>query len=350
MTLMKRFLACLMAFLMPVFALAEPQTPYEQGKSVRYRLLTEEQQSLVDLLYEAAVAHEEEVTVPEGTKYDDLSVAHFFLTEDYPELIGLGKNASIYYYLKKPDEAISITLEYTMSLEEETAQKAALLEAAQQIADSAPDRGKFRQELFFHDTLCDLVTYDSSTYGNSTAAVALLEGRAVCEGYTRAMMLLCRMAGIPCSFVRGTNKENGESHAWNVLLLDGTACYTDVTWDDGDGTPTVHWYFNLSAEQMQQTHTMETEIQLPSDDGWEYHHVLGLVVDENQSVTDVLKKELSEGLEWSMMFASQADYESFWASSPIDVLNEARREVGMRELESVYYLKHDTTFCGILYE
>jgi hypothetical protein len=346
---MKRWAVCLLFILLPMLALAEPQTPYGQGLSVRYSALPTEQQALVDLLYEAAQAHEEKVTVPEGTKYDDLSAAHDFLAEEYPELIALRSEATLYYYRNKPEEATDILMEYTMTAEEEQSILEDLFGTAQRMVDSAPTENLFERELYLHDALCDLVTYDLTTYSNSTAAVALLEGKATCEGYTRAMTLLCRMAGIPCSFVSGTDKESGESHAWNVLLLDGTACYTDVTWDDGSDSETVHWFFNLSEEQLAQTHDMTTAIDLPSDDRWEYHRVQGLVVDDDHSAVDGLKTAFTTGTDWSLRFTSQEAYEQF-LTELLDVLDEARASVGLEPLNSIGYLVEDRAWCCLLYE
>ena len=57
---------------------------------------------------------------------------------------------------------------------------------------------------------------------------ALLEGKAVCDGYTGAMMSLCRAAGIPC--FRMTSQSM--NHSVNYIF-DGTFwSYTDITWDD----------------------------------------------------------------------------------------------------------------------
>ncbi|MDO4837562.1 MAG: transglutaminase-like domain-containing protein [Clostridia bacterium] len=343
---MRRLLAWLLIFLLPVAALAEPETPYGQGLSVRYALLPASQQTLVDLLYKAALTHETTVAVPEGTKYDDLNAAFCFVSEEYPELIALDNQTTLHYYQNTPDVATAITLQYIMSQKQEEERRSVMMQTAEEIVAEAPT-GLFDRELFLHDKLCSIVSYDSDTYGFSTADLALVDGMAVCEGYTRAMTLLCRMAGIPCSFVSGTDKQSGENHAWNLLLLDGTACYTDVTSDDSADGITLHWYFNLSAAELSLTHSMKTAVSLPSDDTWEYHRMMGLLVEEGGNAADVLVSALSKGLTPSLRFVSSADYAVF-AEQPLEVLNQARARLGLSAETNLRYSKDDTTQCAVL--
>lgn len=69
------------------------------------------------------------------------------------------------------------------------------------------------------------VTYRENTLVYS-AYGAFVEGNAVCQGYALAFQALMNRAEIPCYFVSGQN------HAWNVVPMDGTWYYVDVTWDD----------------------------------------------------------------------------------------------------------------------
>ena len=71
---------------------------------------------------------------------------------------------------------------------------------------------------------------------------ALLDGKAVCDGITKAFMLLARMEGIECIRVTGQNAEN-VGHAWNKVKIENTWYNIDVTGDDilteiqANGTP-----------------------------------------------------------------------------------------------------------------
>ncbi|MBQ7373884.1 MAG: leucine-rich repeat protein [Clostridia bacterium] len=53
----------------------------------------------------------------------------------------------------------------------------------------------------------------------------------VCEGYARALKVLCDRVGIDCTLVSGNAK--GEAHMWNLVKLDDGKWYgVDSTWND----------------------------------------------------------------------------------------------------------------------
>lgn len=96
---------------------------------------------------------------------------------------------------------------------------------------------------YFHDWIVTNTIYasdltdDSSSmqgyeYGFNIDGV-FLKGRAVCEGYSKALKLLCDRAGIPCKSVFGV--ANGENHSWNYVQLDDQWYLVDATWDDPVG-------------------------------------------------------------------------------------------------------------------
>ena len=54
------------------------------------------------------------------------------------------------------------------------------------------------------------------------------DGVAVCDGYSKAFVLLCALEGIPCVRVGGT--VGSANHAWNKVYIDGEWYEVDVTW------------------------------------------------------------------------------------------------------------------------
>ena len=109
-----------------------------------------------------------------------------------------------------------------------------------------------------HDRLIDTTTYVSGA-NDQNAYGALVDGKAVCNGYVRAYQHLLQKAGIPAWYVQGNsvNPSTGssESHVWNLVKLDGQWYYTDVTWDD-QGAYTFYTYFNITTAQLQKDHTL----------------------------------------------------------------------------------------------
>lgn len=124
-----------------------------------------------------------------------------------------------------------------------------------------------------HDYLAYYVTYDQALFDRQLAGEAidgkdesfwatgaLLNKRAVCDGYAKALGLLCGIEGIPAVRVTGEYNDGGSSvlHAWNQVSLDGGTTWhnVDVTMDafrytSGGGEIKAvlnHGYFLISNE------------------------------------------------------------------------------------------------------
>ncbi|MDO5146429.1 MAG: transglutaminase domain-containing protein [Eubacteriales bacterium] len=122
----------------------------------------------------------------------------------------------------------------------------------------------YKKEKKIHDYLVRKVAYgypegreekDSTGY---TAYGALVEGKAVCNGYAQAMKLLCDISGVECEMISG--RADGENHAWNLVRLEGALYHVDVTWDDpepDDPDRILYSYFNLDDAQMGLSHQWE---------------------------------------------------------------------------------------------
>lgn len=90
----------------------------------------------------------------------------------------------------------------------------------------------------FHDYLVLNSTFelkDEITNYNATIYNALGSGEAQgniqCAGYAKAMQYLCDKAGIVSMVVTGETNQ-GQTHAWNVVDIDGKWYNLDATWDD----------------------------------------------------------------------------------------------------------------------
>lgn len=88
------------------------------------------------------------------------------------------------------------------------------------------------KEKKIHDLICEKVIYDpyystvSQNKHNQTAYSVFCTDTTVCAGYSQAMQLLCNAVGIDCGVVTSSN------HEWNIVRLNDTWYYTDLTWND----------------------------------------------------------------------------------------------------------------------
>lgn len=131
----------------------------------------------------------------------------------------------------------------------------------------------FELELALHDWICKTTTYDHDAATDPdahplafTAYGALVEGKAVCEGYARAAQLLLNTFGIEATLVIGTDQTKSD-HMWNLVKIDGKWYHLDLTWDDDDAAY-YHYYFNLSDTLIGRDHIIADSVggsAIPTD-------------------------------------------------------------------------------------
>ncbi len=88
--------------------------------------------------------------------------------------------------------------------------------------------------------LCDNVYYPDMPFipHDFTPYGALIDGRAVCDGYARATKILCDICDLDCYYVSGycNNDPVNGGHAWNLVNVDSKWYQLDTTWDDSSNT------------------------------------------------------------------------------------------------------------------
>lgn len=93
-------------------------------------------------------------------------------------------------------------------------------------------------------SFCATADENGTTYEEGAAWIrnpygALVNGKAVCEGYARAFKMAMDRLGIECVLVQGVAQAeaNGgyEPHMWNYVRIDGGWYAVDVTWNDTAG-------------------------------------------------------------------------------------------------------------------
>lgn len=140
--------------------------------------------------------------------------------------------------------------------------------AAETVITAITNSGmsEFDKVKAIHDYIVVNVDYpvhiDMSNRSLFTAEGALVNKLAVCQGYAEAFSLLCHKAGIQTEMVYGTanNGQSLESHAWNIVRIDGVWYQIDTTWNDpitqntAGGANLRYSYFLIPDSVMSQDH------------------------------------------------------------------------------------------------
>lgn len=304
-----------------------------------------------DLLYAAACQREKRVWLPEGVAYQDADAAADALICDCPELCALENRYAVGYYQDEPDVAIYVTLYYGLPQE---AQDTLLREASALSAElSDTDWARAAQ---LEEFLCQRAVYDADAPGRDSAYGALVDGRAACEGYARAMMLLARLAGIPCGLVTGEADAGGTAqlHAWNIMLLDGVYVQADPTWDDLPGHGATHWYFGLSDAQMAADHRWQEALPVCGDARANWHARTGQLMPADKAAAQAIFREamlalVRGGTAANLRFEDAAMYANFVEDASV-WLDEYDRSVAAEDAFHGAYrvVKSDAQQCVIL--
>lgn len=131
------------------------------------------------------------------------------------------------------DELVFMNITYLYTKEQYDSMLAECDAVAEKIVGDildTPDMPEAFKALLIHDRLAVRCTYDRELQHDNRFDMygALVEGYAVCEGYTKAYSYLLSKVGIRSEFC--SSKEL--AHAWNIIYIDGVPYHVDVTWDD----------------------------------------------------------------------------------------------------------------------
>lgn len=229
-----------------------------------YQMLDEKGQHVYRQIYANAVAMNEafipieEVTVPE------IKNAITAVYNDHPELFWLNTVFTCKYDRNKI--CAELVLDFNMTQEELDEAAPEFYNTMNRILTELANLNTYDKERKLHDILIRQIDYDKSADMNQSAYSALVEGKSVCAGYSRAYQYLMQKLGIPCYYCTGYA---GQDHAWNIVVLDDGYYNVDLTWDDTPGGE--YDYFNKTDEDYASTHIrQDLSINLPQCQGQRY--------------------------------------------------------------------------------
>lgn len=185
-----------------------------------------------------------------------------------------------------------------------------IYDAAYSAVSEFYDESMTQQEaaLAAHDYLVVNCTYDLDELSLTATASeysdcpygALINGKAICLGYTTAYQLFMDMLGIECITVSG--EALGEEHAWNMVRLDGKWYHVDCTWDDfvpdDEKRPPFHLYTFVTDEVMRTNHIWDDSHTPAADNNdLNYYYNNGLLANSASELKTILENSLLEGAE-----------------------------------------------------
>ncbi len=184
----------------------------------------------------------------------------YAIQNDNPDIFWISSIFSYRYY----NNNTILKLNSIFSKEQQQKNLEKLNNKVTEIISKIPSNStEYETELFLHDYIIDNCKYEKISNNSQsnpkifTSYGCLVQGSAVCEGFSKSMQLLMNCAGIKCRIVTGARES--EPHMWNIVKINGNWYHLDVTWD-GAGSIRRYSYFNVTDEVIKKDHTINEEL------------------------------------------------------------------------------------------
>lgn len=191
--------------------------------------------------------------------YNDMGAAVIALRYDRPDLLWLDGTITYGVFYSSAWGASKVQVSnvyYGFELPyggQEEAMRTEMMQEAQKVADEAARQPDTYSKLkVAHDLLAQRSSYnhvrptEKEEILSHSAYSGLIGGDIydpVCDGYSKAMKLVCDLLDIPCVCV------SSATHMWNNVLMDDGLWYNlDLTWDDGQDRLGVYTYFLIGSK------------------------------------------------------------------------------------------------------
>ena len=211
-----------------------------------YQHLSDSEKAMYDVIVDAVYNHKPDIkSIPLQIHKDNMQKIIDYIDRDHPELIWFNRGIS---YLFDSSSGIVSELNFTYCLtEEESSKRHQEIEASlKPFMDTVTDKmSDYELVLRIYENIIRLVDYDTiglerqkkyspvtsdkpddlrSIYG------VFVNKKAVCAGYAKATQYLLNLCGIECVYV------TSDTHAWNLVKLEGAYYHLDTTWGDLSNT------------------------------------------------------------------------------------------------------------------
>ncbi len=233
-----------------------------------YSLLTENQKAVYGLLFSSVQNGESNINIGEYKLNDEsLGMVMTLLKYENPQLFNIDGSATgtgsptTHTWLTVNPKYIRNAAQVKNIREQIENAAAPIIEEALKESDG------FKRVKVLHDSIVNMTTYTlNGPVYKSEADGPLVNGRALCEGYSKAFAYLCQSIGVPCICIVGSG--NGENHMWNMVQIGEKWYHVDVTWDDPVGSKPVlrHDYFCVSTATISKDHSISNPAAIPNAD------------------------------------------------------------------------------------
>lgn len=136
--------------------------------------------------------------------------------------------ANMYYTTTKTSDGLVLTLKLENIDDGYVQRYQSLKKIVENVVSQSEGMTELEKTILAHDYVVSHCSYYKGELLYYTAGSALVDGKALCTGYARAMALLLKEMNVECEVI-GSNEM---PHAWVKVKIDGQWYHADPTWDD----------------------------------------------------------------------------------------------------------------------
>lgn len=243
----------------------------QQKEKFCFQALSEKEQVLYTQILEILNHYGEEQEIE---TIDETELAHVFqcVLLDHPEIFWVDGYSFI--RRKKGDQDLNILLsgQYTYTSSEVTSYRFQIDQYVSSATVGLQTASDYKKSKAVYEYIIHHTEYKIGAKDNQNILSVMLYGESVCQGYAKTYQYLMEYLGIPCTVIVGATKD-GESHAWNLVKLDGDYYYVDVTWGDASylsssymsaQMPSIGYGFlNITTADLNKSHVIQHEVDVP---------------------------------------------------------------------------------------
>lgn len=315
---------------------------------------TPEQKKVYMVMMEGFKNNIKTIAMPCKISSDEVEKIYTFVKNNLYEYCNLtGK----YQCISNSTGIISISVDYKYDGLETENKKEKLSQKADQILsqfyNGMTDWDKIK---YIHDYIVLNCTYDLEAANSSSAYGALIEGKAACEGYSKAMAYLCNKAGIEAMLITGY--AGGDAHMWNMVKYNDNWYHIDVTWDDpiNKVLETEHIkykYFNVTTSQIRLDHKI-----IPDNNFMEYPEAIanegnyfikkGAYINTYDEARKIMVKQIASSVDKNIKHISvRAATQTLYNDIVNNIANPSDLSSVLREANNISDNYFDVTQCAL---
>ena len=218
---------------------------------------------------------------------------------------------------------------------------------------------QYAQALGVYTYLIDHADYQD--VGSNSIVNIMVGGAGLCGCYAKTMQYVLNQLGIQAAYITGQAK--GQSHAWDLVWLDGTPCWVDPTWGDPvfaggeESQGPAYAYFGLTTADLLRTHTIDGSIPVlecvSNDANYFYRSGLYFTSYHASALTSAIQRAIAAGegqcsVRYSDEAYSTACAQLFAQGQIHSIFRQAAQAAGVGTVvpDSLWYSRDDT--MGVL--